>query len=928
MRFRVALFILLCSSLSSGAASKAVPAFAPDPASVQRYGPGWRYPQAGWIVLHIEGKPYERGVQHGRLLAPEIAAYIRCFAAQQSSKSPADAWKAVRTLVNALFLRKFDKEYLEEMQGIADGAAAVGAKFEGRAIDLVDIVAVNTWAEVESLESALTATPNGLEGLPIPKAHSKTASAEHCSAFAATGPATADGKVVFGHITMFGLYPSRFYNVWLDIKPEKGHRVVMQSYPGGIQSGMDYYLNDAGLIVCETTIDQTRFDAQGTPLTSRIRKAMQYSDSIDKVVETLKTGNNGLYSNEWLLADIKTNEIAMFELGTEKTKLWRSSKNEWFENTPGFYWGCNNGKDLHVRLETIKDLQGKPEDAVWAPSDRDKTWMKFYQQYKGKISADSGRVAFTTAPLCACTSGDAKITTAALAGELKTLAMFGPPLGKPWLPTDTEKHDYPEVVPLIANPWTLLEVKSPPEPEKGFHIVDLPEKVQPWQSLEDRLPAEHEHSSKPAWHGTIVPKTDEDTWLASAFAEYEKIVAAEHAYLELNGDDKLLTSQKQHLTLMLYGQRCAATQSFLLKPGAEKDFLERDAWVRGETGKGVMKLSLLREFIGHKKFDEAMDSFGKKHGGKMVSVAEFKKHLESASGSDLTARFKLWDSAKTTPNLALKATRKPGEPNTDGGMLGAVMPYFRVQGAISELPEEKSGLFPYPLEIVTKYQGSGTLAPNSIIPDKEGAFHTTQLQVLAETLIGCPYEPALWGSQTDVHVMSFYHDLEDCLIVYGTLHDENTNKETAELLQEMIRKRGSNITVPIVADITVKPEHLRGHHLLLVGAPSTNQVAKEMEKSFPVSFKSGSFTVDGETYANSGSAAIASACNPGDKRYSMVMLAGLSSEAVYHTPAFLLHKGGHPGQLLVIPHSGKAKSVVIPPSQLRVDLSALPIEKK
>ena len=38
----------------------------PDPAAVQRYGPAYRFPQAGWTVLHIEGEPYERGEQHGR----------------------------------------------------------------------------------------------------------------------------------------------------------------------------------------------------------------------------------------------------------------------------------------------------------------------------------------------------------------------------------------------------------------------------------------------------------------------------------------------------------------------------------------------------------------------------------------------------------------------------------------------------------------------------------------------------------------------------------------------------------------------------------------------------------------------------------------------------------------------------------------------
>src|SRR5438270_10877183 len=90
-----------------GAAVQATPAakdYQPDPKSVQRYGPAYRYPQAGWIVLHIEGKPYDRGYQHGYLMAPEIAGYLRCFSAMLNHKAPAAGWKNTRTLINALFL--------------------------------------------------------------------------------------------------------------------------------------------------------------------------------------------------------------------------------------------------------------------------------------------------------------------------------------------------------------------------------------------------------------------------------------------------------------------------------------------------------------------------------------------------------------------------------------------------------------------------------------------------------------------------------------------------------------------------------------------------------------------------------------------------------------------------------------------------------
>src|SRR5438552_13627066 len=117
---------------SKGHAAQTPPEFQPDPKSVQRYGPAYRYPQAGWIVLHVEGEPYDRGYQHGKLLAPEIAAFVRCVAAEQGHKDPAGAWRITRTLVNSLFLRKFETEFLEEMKGIADGASDAGVKYDDR----------------------------------------------------------------------------------------------------------------------------------------------------------------------------------------------------------------------------------------------------------------------------------------------------------------------------------------------------------------------------------------------------------------------------------------------------------------------------------------------------------------------------------------------------------------------------------------------------------------------------------------------------------------------------------------------------------------------------------------------------------------------------------------------------------------------------
>ena len=476
-RLPVLVLSLLCAwfPLAARAAAPTPPDFHPDPAAVQRYGPAYRYPQAGWIVLHIEGEPYERGVQHGRLLAPEIAAQIQCLAERQSSKSPADGWKATRTLVNSLFLRRYDAEYLEEMKGIAEGASAAGARFDGRPIDLVDIVAINAWAEIMTLDEGLAAEPTGLECLRCIEGsedsggrrsrRSPSRDAPAPSPPSAPPPPTARSSSATSPCTCFREHllqrlarrekrqgPSR-----LDAKLPRRHPERSRLLPQRRRHPL-----------AETTIAQTRFDATGLAEASRIRKALQYADSIDKAVEILKEQNNGLYTNEWLLADCKTNEIAMFELGTHKSKLYRSSKNEWYGGTEGFYWGCNNTKDLEVRLETIDDTaSGRPGNAVFHPSDRDRKWLELYDKYKGKIDADFGKLAFTTPPIAAFHSVDAKFTTSDMAKELKTWALFGPPLGRTWQPTQEEREKFPEIEPLVGNPWVVLNADAPPAAKAG-----------------------------------------------------------------------------------------------------------------------------------------------------------------------------------------------------------------------------------------------------------------------------------------------------------------------------------------------------------------------------------------------------------------------------------------------------------------------------
>ncbi|HEX4808912.1 MAG TPA: hypothetical protein VH325_08280, partial [Bryobacteraceae bacterium] len=176
----------------------------PKAASVRALGPGYRYPSGGWIYLHVEGKPYDRGYQHGFLMADEISSYItRCIASFGGDTKT--AWEQGRIMANAAFLRGYDRELLEEMRGIAEGASAAGVRIDGRKLDLVDIVTINSSTEISDLRAALPLTPTGLETLdfhaPDWKEMGYVPPNARCSAFAATGKATRDGKMVIGHLT-------------------------------------------------------------------------------------------------------------------------------------------------------------------------------------------------------------------------------------------------------------------------------------------------------------------------------------------------------------------------------------------------------------------------------------------------------------------------------------------------------------------------------------------------------------------------------------------------------------------------------------------------------------------------------------------------------------------------------------------------------
>jgi hypothetical protein len=330
-----------------------------------------RYEKNGWIFVHLEGGPATIGYQHGYLLANEILD-LRGALSMLLEHDTKKNWDWYQSESLKLFWAKTPEEYRQEIDGIVSGA---NAKLGGNQITRGDIVAMNAMEEM-----AYYYVP-WLESKNNPKAAQNKAPG-NCSAFVATGSWTKDGKPVIAHNNWTSYVTGERWNVILDIVPQKGRHILMDAMPGFIHSGDDFNVNDAGIMVTETTITQFHgFDPNGIAEFVRARKAIQYANSIDDWVATMREGNNGGYANDWLLADNKTGEIARLELGLKNTPLERTKD--------GYFVGSNFPVSAQVlKEETTFDPKAKNT----SPNARRVRWEELMKQNKGKIDIELAKM--------------------------------------------------------------------------------------------------------------------------------------------------------------------------------------------------------------------------------------------------------------------------------------------------------------------------------------------------------------------------------------------------------------------------------------------------------------------------------------------------------------------------------------------------------
>jgi hypothetical protein len=433
--------------------------------------PGYMYERGGLTYVHLEGTPSQIGFQHGSLLADKIADLVNVYKIENLHRTKRD-WQFYREAGKKILWPHVEKEYREEMEGIARGVQSKGYK-----LDLWDIVALNGEIELSQYyvpwldknTHAMNAPDNRPEG--------------RCSAFVATGSYTRDHKIVIAHSNWSGYAEGERWTMIFDIVPAHGYHILMDGEPGVITSDDDFGINSAGLMITETTItDFVGWDSDGIPEFVRSRKAMQYANSIDEYAAIMRKGNNGGYANDWLIGDRKTGEIAYLELGLKNTPMWRT-KDGYFvssnfardpklikEETPGFDYNDLSTTENARRIsgeKMMKDNKGKID-----PELAEAFLSAHFDSYTGKEAADQrslcGHVDTvkegipewdwgTYYPGGAVTG---QLADSDMAEHMSVIARAGHPCGEdfhaaPFL-KEHPAYDYlkPVLKDMIAGPWT------------------------------------------------------------------------------------------------------------------------------------------------------------------------------------------------------------------------------------------------------------------------------------------------------------------------------------------------------------------------------------------------------------------------------------------------------------------------------------------
>jgi hypothetical protein len=720
--------------------------------------------------------------------------------------------------------------------------------------------------DLGQLEDALEVTPNSLTGqaFSAPVEELEVAVDQHkCSAFVATGPATRNGQIVFGQIFMWHGYTGVHWNVITDIVPSDGYRLVYHTFPGGIHSGSDFYLNSAGIAFGETTVMQTPYEANSTPQSNRARKAAQYAASIEDVERILWENNNGMYTNDWPIADFTTGEVAILLLGTKQKRLWRTSEDMSPFGTPGFLWANNNPRDPEVRKEYVAQPDERPFDLMFSPWNRDIAFNEFYREHAGEIDANAAVALWASSPVNRAHACDGKITTSEMADKMVFLAHHGKVTLREKFPTEGWRYlpDLPEADPHLSLGYSVVSPVFVADRLKAARASEKPSsrKEDSPEFESDDLAASFEISKKDLWRGTVEPATPAESWFVSATAAYWRLLeglaeeapraAAEELADGLAGlEARYLYTVSREEDLPALAAHCAYDRygPYLLP-----------------RIKGTFALHQLRLLLGNEPFLEVMATVHDRYRGRGMSTEEFLAMAEEVSGRDLSGFVRQWlertGLPRVRPRVEVTKGRRDGwEMSVEVDQTGD--PYHFVTHLEVEAGGERT---------LHRIEVAGTKAtvlrlderPTRVVFD---ALHDLPVEY------GNFYE---WRNLID--------DFHDAVIVYGTARQIEANHTMARRWQEKVADTYIEILPPLHKDSEIDADEVMERDLIVMGTLKDNYFFGHVPEELPLRLGKNRFEWMGETYGEPDEGLFLVVPNPWNPERVMYVIAANSGMQLY-----------------------------------------------
>lgn len=287
----------------------------------------------GLLVVHLTGKPYEMGFQHGALCRDEIRAF-RAEAYAYMSTLIASAFKLPRALARLvtrpLLMRQVraympftPQEYQQEMRGVADGAG----------VHILEALLVNAVWEMYLVGG--------------------------CSEFAVRGSKTVDGELLHGYNYDLADPAHAFINPYLALifsRPADGFPFAQVNTVGCVGANAGLSLYGVSVAWDNTYLRSGSTLLEGaprrcTPFEVALRRLLQYADSVEAGVSIMRSHLPRPAADIIIIGDGQANRAVALETVGAQSCIREMSEDA--------IWSANSFVSPELGLE---DRRGMPTD--------------------------------------------------------------------------------------------------------------------------------------------------------------------------------------------------------------------------------------------------------------------------------------------------------------------------------------------------------------------------------------------------------------------------------------------------------------------------------------------------------------------------------------------------------------------------------------